>query len=117
MGSTAVAQDLKPLPPVEVQSTVRIGKASWYGYECAKKKMANGKRFNPKFLTAASYFWPLGTHVEVTNLRNGKSVDVTITDRGPAKRLGRLIDLSECAAKVLGYHDSGLTFVAVRTGE
>lgn len=117
ISSNVVAQELEPLPPIEVQSVVQVGKASWYGRECATKKMANGKRFNPKARTAASYFYPLGTRVEVTNLRNGRSVEVTITDRGPLRRLGRLIDLSEAAATALGYHDRGLTLVAVRTGE
>lgn len=114
IGTPMAAQELEPLPSIEVQSTVRIGKASWYGYECAKKKMANGKQFNPKRLTAASYYWPLGTRVEVRNLQNGKTVEVTITDRGPLRRLGRLIDLSESAANRLGYHGQGTTLVAVR---
>lgn len=119
IGCAAFGQDiddsaLQPLPPAEVQSTTQIGRASWYGAECAKKKMANGKQFNPKARTAASYFWPLGTRVRVTNLRNGRSVTVEITDRGPLRRLGRLIDLSEAAATALGYHSNGLTFVEVR---
>jgi rare lipoprotein A len=114
VGSTAMAQELSPLPPADVQSEMRVGKASWYGMECATKKMANGKRFNPKARTAASYYWPLGTKVRVTNVRNGKSVVVEITDRGPLKSLGRLIDLSESAATALGYHNNGVTLVEVR---
>jgi rare lipoprotein A len=75
--------------------------------------MANGARFNPRKRTAASYNFPLGTELEVTNLRNGRRVRVTVTDRGPARRLGRLIDLSEAAAQSLDYRRSGLTNVSV----
>lgn len=89
------------------------GRASWYGYESARHPMANGARFNPRKRTAASYNFPLGTELEVTNLRNGRRVRVTITDRGPAKRLGRLIDLSESAAAQLDYHRAGMTDVSV----
>ena len=45
------------------------------------------------------------------NLENGKSVTVTVTDRGPNYRLNRILDLSEAAAKELGYIDKGLTYV------
>ena len=90
-----------------------VGLASYYGKECAKRPMANGQKFDPNKATAASYAYPLGTKVVVTNLRNGKTISVTITDRGPNKRLNRLIDLSESAAVTLGYHHDGLTIVSV----
>ena len=93
------------------------GRASWYGHEWEQGKhrgaMANGKKFNRHKLTAASYAYPLGTIVEVTNLDNGKRAEVIITDRGPARRLGRLIDLSEAAATRLGYHSDGLANISV----
>lgn len=94
------------------------GQASWYGWEWTtghgrRGTMANGARFNPRKRTAASYNFPLGTELEVTNLRNGRRVRVTVTDRGPARRLGRLIDLSEAAAQSLDYRRSGLTNVSV----
>ena len=93
------------------------GKASWYGYEWTTGKrgtMANGKRFNPAVYSAASYEYPLGSVLLVTNNTNGKQVAVMVTDRGPARRLGRLLDLSESAATALGYHDAGITTVDVK---
>lgn len=58
----------------------------------------NKPRFDPEKLTAAHKTLPCGTKVEVTNARNGKSVVVEITDRGPFKR-GRIIDLSRAAGR------------------
>jgi rare lipoprotein A len=65
---------------------------------------------NPENLTAAHRTLPFGTKVKVTNKSNGRSVVVTINDRGPFVR-GRIIDLSPAAARVLGF--SGLTQVTV----
>ena len=93
------------------------GVASWYGEDHRGKRMANGKRFDPDNLTAASWFYPLGTQVRVTaGSRPGRSVLVTITDRGPARRLvreGRLIDLSLAAFKELSHPDAGLVAVSI----
>ena len=88
------------------------GHASWYGKECAGRKMANGKPFNPQAYTAASYDYPLGTRLDVSY--GSRHVQVVITDRGPAHRLGRLLDLSESAATALGYHEAGITTVDVK---
>jgi len=76
--------------------------------------MANGKPFNPDRLTAASWFYPLGTRVVVTHA--DRSVVVEITDRGPAKRLvkeGRKIDLSRAAFAKLADPDLGLIEVII----
>lgn len=95
------------------------GLASWYGEEHRGKLMANGRRFDPDKLTAASWFYPLGTKVRVSlasTLEPRVSVVVTITDRGPAKRLvhdGRIIDLSHASFKRLGDPDIGLLEVIV----
>src|SRR5580692_7731021 len=59
--------------------TQYIGTASWYGADRQGKKMANGKPFDLYKLTAASWYFPLGTKVRVVNLKNGESVVVTIT--------------------------------------
>src|SRR5436190_2462740 len=79
------------------------GMASWYGEEHRGKLMANGKKFDPDKLTAASWFYPLGSRVRVTvGVKQPRSVLVTITDRGPAKRFvreGRIIDLTFAAFK------------------
>lgn len=81
--------------------------------------MANGKRFDPDKMTAASWFYPLGTRVRVTvNSPNfePRSVLVTITDRGPARRLvqqGRVIDLARAAFQKVAEPDLGLVTVIV----
>jgi rare lipoprotein A len=90
-------------------------KASWYGEERRGMLMANGKRFNPDKLTAASWFYKLGTKVVVTHA--GHSVVVEITDRGPARYLvsqGRKIDLSHAAFLRLATPDRGLIAVNIQ---
>jgi rare lipoprotein A len=89
--------------------TQYTGTASWYGAERQGQKMANGKPFDCHKLTAASWYFPLGTRIRVVNVKNGDSVVVTITDRGPNLRLHRILDLSEAAAERLGYVGQGLT--------
>src|SRR5258706_9597837 len=89
--------------------------ASWYGEYHRGLPMANGHRFNPDKLTAASWFFDLGTKVVVTH--ENRSVVVEITDRGPAKRLfqaGRKIDLSRAAFAKLADPDVGLIDVTIR---
>lgn len=89
--------------------------ASWYGEEDRGLPMANGQRFDPDKLTAASWFYDLGTKVVVTH--ENRSVVVEITDRGPARRLvqeGRRIDLSRAAFAKLADPDLGLIDVTVR---
>jgi rare lipoprotein A len=88
------------------------GIASWYGSQHQGRRTAGGEVFRMDQLTAAHRTLPLGTHVRVTNLKNGRSVDVVINDRGPAIR-SRLIDLSAGAATLLGMRTSGLARVAV----
>lgn len=92
--------------------SVTIGLASYYGHAHAGRRMANGRRFDENKLTAASHTIPLGSKVRVTNLRNLRSVVVTITDRGPFKKR-RIIDLSEHAAQVLGMLLRGVEQVRV----
>jgi rare lipoprotein A len=77
--------------------------------------MANGQQFDPNNLTAASWFFALGTKIVVSHAN--RSVVVEITDRGPAKRLlqeGRKIDLSRAAFAKLANPDLGLIDVSVR---
>ena len=87
------------------------GKASWYGPGFHGRKTASGERFNQNELTAAHRKLPLGTKATVTNLRNGKTVEVEINDRGPYAR-GRILDLSKAAAERLDM-DSGTAPVRV----
>lgn len=74
------------------------GTASVYGKGLHGRKTATGERFNKNALTAAHKTLPLGTKATVTNLENGKKVDVKINDRGPYVK-GRSLDLAEGAAK------------------
>lgn len=93
---------------------LRADTASWYGEEHRGKLMANGCPFNPDALTAASWFYPLGTRIRVTS--GDTSVVVVITDRGPAKRLvrqGRVIDLSAAAFRRLAGPELGLIEVTI----
>jgi len=89
-------------------STVR---ASYYGPGFNGRRTASGRIFRQGELTAAHRSWRFGTKVRVTNLRNGRDVVVTITDRGPYVR-GRSLDLSAGAARAIGATGSGV--VAVR---
>ena len=84
------------------------GIASVYAY--SGSKTASGERANPAGLTAAHRTLAFGTHVRVTNRRNGRSVTVRINDRGPFVR-GRVIDLTPAGARALGF--SGLAPVKV----
>jgi rare lipoprotein A len=103
----------------ELTITQQKGLASWYGEAHRGKLMANGKKFDPDKLTAASWFYPLGTRVRVTIVAPDfapRSVLVTITDRGPAKRLveqGRVIDLGRAAFQKIAAPDLGLVEVSV----
>ncbi|AEF98813.1 septal ring lytic transglycosylase RlpA family protein [Methylomonas methanica] len=86
-------------PMVSASGYRMRGVASWYGAESGNRT-AMGSRFNPDLLTAAHKTLPLPCKVKVTNLKNGRSVVVTVNDRGPFHR-DRLIDLSRAAAKQL----------------
>ena len=82
------------------------GVASYYGNELAGNRTASGERFDPGQLTAAHRSLPFGSMVRVTNTSNGDSVIVRINDRGPFSR-GRVIDVSQAAAREIGMHRSG----------
>lgn len=86
--------------------------ASWYGGRFVGRPMAGGGIFRGDRLTAAHRSLPFGTRVRVTDLRNGRSVIVRITDRGPYLP-GRGIDLSHAAAKALGMVERGLAKVRI----
>ncbi len=88
------------------------GEASWYGADFHNKKTANGEIFNKDSMTAAHRTLPMPSVVKVTNLENGKTVSVRVNDRGPFAK-DRIIDLSEKAARKLGFHDDGTTHVKV----
>lgn len=99
--STALIALLSLVTPVKAGES---GIASIYGYKGGRT--ASGAHVNNNALTAASRHLPFGTKVRVTNRRNGRSVVVSINDRGPWVR-GRIIDLTPRAARVIGMDGLG----------
>jgi len=89
-----------------------IGIASFYGPEFQGRETASGSRYRKNGLTAAHRTLPFGTKVRVTNLENGRSVVVVVTDRGPHRK-GRVIDLSKRAARELRMLRDGVTRVSL----
>ncbi|MBV9970677.1 MAG: septal ring lytic transglycosylase RlpA family protein [Xanthobacteraceae bacterium] len=88
------------------------GVASWYGSDFHGRLTANGEVFDSDSMSAAHATLPLPSYVRVTNLSNHKSVVVRVNDRGPYSG-NRLIDVSQRAASLLGFHGSGLAPVRV----
>ncbi len=86
--------------------------ASYYGRQFHGRRTASGERYDMKAMTAAHRSLAFGTVVQVTHLKNGKSVKVRINDRGPFIR-GRIIDLSHAAARRLGMLAEGVAKVEV----
>ena len=109
--STPVARALPPEP-----RAIQTGKASWYGNAHHGRKTASGETFNMNALTAAHRTLPLGTRVLVTNLANGRSIEVRINDRGPMVP-DRIIDLSLGAARALGGVGAGVFRVRIAVVE
>jgi len=99
--------------PAHALEPARTGIASWYGWRENGRLMANGHRFHALGATAASWRFPFGTRVKVTNLRTRRSAWVTIEDRGPGIS-GRMIDLSLGTARLLGMERKGLDRVLIR---
>ncbi len=87
-----------------------IGMASYYGPEFHGRPTASGTTYRSGGMTAAHRTLPFGTRVRVTNLSNGRSVVVTVTDRGPQRR-ERIVDLSKRAAKELDIVRQGVARV------
>ena len=102
----------KEIEAIRNHPEVQIGIASYYGKEFHRKLTANGQRFNMYKVSAAQKTLPLGTRVKVTNLNNGKSIRLTINDRGRFKK-GRILDLSYKAAQKLGFVNEGTTKVRI----
>ena len=98
----------QPQAPAAKPATRSLGSgvASYYGDRFHGRRTASGQAFNMHAMTAAHKTLPFGTRVLVTNPRNGKSVTVTINDRGPYAH-GRTIDLSQAAATEIGLVQRG----------
>jgi rare lipoprotein A len=110
-----IAAPSPPQPPAKTVPAVELklpqtGEASWYGAAHQGKLTASGQKFDQARLTAAHRSLPFGTKIKVTNLGNGKTVEVEINDRGPFVE-NRIIDLSHAAAKALEMKESGTATV------
>jgi rare lipoprotein A len=108
-----------PAAPKTVQSIpthMTEGRASYYGGRHNGRMTSSGEVFNSSRMTAAHRTLPFGTKVVVTNLTNSITCNVEITDRGPALWTGRIIDLSEQAARCLDMTRAGVVPVRLETG-
>jgi rare lipoprotein A len=108
------------MPPAEKETKiekretreVQQGIASWYGKDFHGRQTSSGEVYDMYQLTCAHQTLPLGTMVMVTNLENGKSVELKVNDRGPFVK-GRIIDVSYAAAKMLDMAEKGTAPVKV----
>jgi rare lipoprotein A len=109
--------EVAPTPELEISPDskpvlVQTGIASWYGAPYHNRRGSNGEVYDMNAMTAAHRTLPLGSIVRVTNLQSNKSAVVRITDRGPFIE-GRIIDLSQAAAKQIGLVQKGTSKVRV----
>ena len=128
-GSKLATEDRNSVPPYKLGKPYQIegawyypkvdydysetGIASWYGPDFHGKSTANGEVFDQNALTAAHKTLPMPTIVRVTNLENGRSIEVRINDRGPFKN-NRVIDLTRRGAQLLGFEGQGTARVKVQ---
>ncbi len=104
--------DKAGLPPDTRPVLVETGIASWYGAPYHNRRGSNGEIYDMHAMTAAHRTLPLGSIVRVTDIASGSFAIVRITDRGPFVA-GRVIDLSQAAAKKIGLVQRGTTKVRV----
>ncbi len=108
-GSLMSSRQSKNPAGSEVAIDTEYGIASWYNTNTnSGTRTASGRPLQNDALTAAHKEWPMGSKIKVTNLDNGRSEILTITDRGPFIR-GRVIDVTMGSAKRLGFYENGLT--------
>jgi len=99
--------------PKEDYEYDETGIASWYGAQFHGRRTANGDTYDMNALTAAHRTLPMPSFVRVTNLENGRSLILKVTDRGPFAR-GRVIDISRRGSQLLGFQNSGTARVRVQ---
>lgn len=99
---------------IEADTTVRTktGYATYYAKKFEGRRTTSGHRYRASKMTAAHLSLPFGTMVKVTNLSNGKTVQVKVNDRGPHSKK-YIIDLSAGAAKKLGFYSKGHSKVEI----
>lgn len=102
--------------PQETYNLVETGIASWYGPGFHGKRTANGEKFDKNELTAAHKTLQMPSLIRVTNLDNGRAVILRVNDRGPFSR-GRVLDVSEKGAELLGFKNIGTAKVRVEVLE
>jgi rare lipoprotein A len=102
----------RPSPEERAPSRAEIGLASYYGRSFRGQRTASGARYDPRAMTCAHRRHPFGAVLRVTEIESGRSVLVTVTDRGPFAR-GRVIDLSLAAARALRILERGVARVRV----
>jgi len=103
---------VQPKSGAEWVAYTESGRASFYADKFQFKKTASGELYDHDLKTAAHKKIPFGTKLKVTNVKNGKSVVVTINDRGPFVK-GRIVDLSKSAFNSIGNTSSGLISVQI----
>lgn len=116
MGTTFIASHANAADSITISrkkfAKIQYGTASYYHNKFQNRLTASGEKFDQKKMTAAHNKLPLNTWIRVTNVRNNRSVIVRVNDRLHRKNT-RLVDLSNSAAKNLGYLGQGLTKVKV----
>lgn len=96
-----------------VSGFTQRGAASWYGIPFHGRQTASGEIYDMNGMTCAHRTLPFGTVLHVTNLDNGRSATVRVTDRGPYVS-GRIVDLSRGAASSLGIIETGTAQVELK---
>lgn len=115
-GLTVIISALIGFAPLHAQEVLQKGKATYYSKRATGARTSSGERLHHDSLTCAHRTLPFGTRLKVTNIANGKSVVVRVTDRGPYIR-GRIIDLSWRAAKELDILSRGVAMVVIEKAE
>ncbi len=103
----------KYYPPKQISHNVEVGIASWYGPGFQGRPTASGQIYNMYDLTAASKTLPLDSYAYVTDLKNHRSIEVYVNDRGPYYG-DRIIDLSYAAARALNMVGPGTAMVRIQ---
>jgi rare lipoprotein A len=110
--AAACAHAPPPHEPAAAGGRAEVGIASFYGQDFQGHRTASGARYDLHALTCAHPSAPFGTRLRVTDVETGRSVVVTVNDRGPFAK-GRVVDVSYAAAKRLGIVERGLARVRV----
>lgn len=93
---------------------IEVGQASWYGRKFHGKPTASGETYSMYEMTAAHPTLPFNTQIKVTNLENGKVAYLRVNDRGPYSK-GRILDVSQAAARELGFELKGIAQIKLET--